>query len=244
MIIKMFRWLLLRFKDLPKQLWLLVRGLRGSDRRENKKLIRRLAALRADYNALKQDMAALYEYADGEIQQLKADNKSLGQAKDELQLKIWDLEEQVDGLLQYIAQLGLSDADKASSQVLESVTHKSNLAETSLDLVNLSLAIIGGHRATRQGVIELLSVKYGLRTWVEIPPLFEAKTRQNILKAKIEHCDLIVIITGYMSHPLTHAVYGLKEAGSLSGKVVLLNCRGRSGVVREVLAEAAKIIKS
>ncbi|MBE9062394.1 hypothetical protein [cf. Phormidesmis sp. LEGE 11477] len=38
-----------------------------------------------------------------------------------------------------------------------------------------------------------------------------------------------------MNHSLTHAVFGLKASGALSGEVVLLNFRGKSGVVREVL---------
>lgn len=38
-----------------------------------------------------------------------------------------------------------------------------------------------------------------------------------------------------MNHSLTEAVYGLKSAGAISGKVVMLNFRGKSGVVREIL---------
>lgn len=43
-----------------------------------------------------------------------------------------------------------------------------------------------------------------------------------------------------MNHSLTQAVYGLKESGGLSGKVELLNFRGKSGVVREILRLAAQ----
>lgn len=236
------RWV--RRGEVVRRLRLLVRAVRGCDRRQNRQLVRRLAALRAECNVLKREIAALYDYTDAEIRQLKADNMSLEEAKDELQLLIWDLEEQVDGLVKYIAEIGRAGQKAEGKGQKDESRGRVEQKNSELDLSTLSLGIVGGHRATRRGVIRLLSENYGLRTWAEIPPLHEATTRQSELRAKICRCDLIVIITGYMSHPLTHAVYGLKEAGALAGKVVLLNCRGRSGVVREVLAEAAKIIKS
>jgi hypothetical protein len=51
----------------------------------------------------------------------------------------------------------------------------------------------------------------------------------------LPHCDLIVIITGYMNHSLTQAVWALKESGALRREVELLNFRGQSGVVQEIL---------
>jgi hypothetical protein len=84
-------------------------------------------------------------------------------------------------------------------------------------------------------VLEELSTRYGLKHWVEIPPLREASIRRNKLKKKLRHCNLIVIIADYMSHPLTHAIYGLKSAGALVGKVILLNCHGKSGIIRDIL---------
>ena len=107
------------------------------------------------------------------------------------------------------------------------------------DLAEVNLGIVGGHEATRREVIEELTVQYGLRRWVEVPPTWESSLTKPVLKAKLERCDLIVIITGYMNHSLTHAVFGLKASGALAGEVVMLNFRGKSGVVREVLRHVA-----
>ena len=89
-------------------------------------------------------------------------------------------------------------------------------------------------------MIKELSETYGLQYWVEVSPTWEKSLSQRALKGKLEHCDLIVIVTGYMNHSLTQAVYGLKESGALSGRVELLNFRGKSGVVREILRLAVQ----
>ncbi|MGB3493771.1 MAG: hypothetical protein WBA57_13660 [Elainellaceae cyanobacterium] len=104
-----------------------------------------------------------------------------------------------------------------------------------LDLSGLRLALIGGHPSTRRGVIQELQLNYGLRHVVEIPRMTESNTNRSKVKSKIGRCTLVVLITGYMSHRLTEIVYSLKDAGSLAGEVLQLNCRGKSGVVREIL---------
>ena len=48
-----------------------------------------------------------------------------------------------------------------------------------------------------------------------------------------------MIVTGYMNHSLTDAVLGLNTRGALAGKVVLINFRGKSGVVKEILKQVA-----
>jgi len=84
-------------------------------------------------------------------------------------------------------------------------------------------------------VIQELSTQYQLQNWVEIPPLKEARIRKPKLKRKLSQCNLIVIIADYMSHPLTHAIFALKAAKAITEEVFLLNCRGKTGVVREIL---------
>jgi hypothetical protein len=44
-----------------------------------------------------------------------------------------------------------------------------------------------------------------------------------------------VIIADYMSHPLSRAIYNLQTSGALKGEVILLNCHGKSGVLRDIL---------
>ena len=198
-------------------------------RRENEQLVQRLAKLRADYNQLKRDTDELLRYADREISALKQTNSGLAREFDELQLRVWELEQQVDELLLYIAQV--AEANRPGGEM--------KAAEVVPNLAAVSLGIVGGHEATRREVIEELTVKYGLRRWVEVPPTWESSLTKAVLKGKLERCDLIVIITGYINHSLTHAVFGLKASGALAGEVVMLNFRGKSGVVREVLRHVA-----
>ena len=215
----------------------LYRGLAGYERQVNEQLMQRLAKLRADYNQLRQETNELLRYADREISELKRTNTGLAREYDDLQLRVWELEQQVDELLLYIAQC--SESEIAAFRRSEDVdSSDSDVYKT--DLSEMKLGIVGGHDATRREVIKELSELYGLKQWVEVPPTWEKSLSQRVLKAKLEHCDLIVIVTGYMNHSLTQAVYGLKESGGLSGKVELLNFRGKSGVVREILRLAVQ----
>ncbi|CAN5818370.1 hypothetical protein BH23CYA1_BH23CYA1_13480 [soil metagenome] len=198
-------------------------------RRENERLVQRLAGLRADCNQLKRETDELLRYTDRELSELKQTNTGLAREFDEVQLRVWELEQQVDELLLYIAEM--AEVNRRGAGVVEVVTVP--------DLAEVNLGIVGGHEATRREVIEELTVQYGLRRWVEVPPTWESSLTKAVLKAKLERCDLIVIITGYMNHSLTHAVFGLKASGALGGEVVMLNFRGKSGVVREVLRHVA-----
>ena len=198
--------------------------LTGRARQNNERLVQRLATLRADYNQLRRDTDELLHYADEELAQLKQTNVGLAKEYDDLQLRVWELEQQVDELLLYIAQL-------TNSSLVKYLPTE----EGGPDLSEMILGLVGGHEATRREVIHELTIKYGLRRWVEVPPTWESSLPKAALKGKLERCSLIVIITGYMNHSLTHAVFGLKASGALSGEVVLLNFRGKSGVVREVL---------
>lgn len=196
-----------------------------SAQRENEQLVRRLALLRADYNQLKHDTDELLRYADRELSALKQTNTGLAQEFDNLQLRVWELEQQVDELLLYIADLTVGAQTECNLE-------PDKLGE---ELADVFLGIVGGQDVTRRDVIRELSEQHGLQRWVEVPALHECNIQKRVLREKIERCDLIVIVTGYMNHSLTKAVYALKTAGALSGEVALLNFRGKSGIVREVL---------
>ena len=167
---------------------------------------------------------------DQEIQQVKKRNLQLLKERDDFQLKVWEQEQQITELLDYIAQTG----EDPEADELTDDSSLSEIAQT-VDLSALSLALLGGHGATRRGVIETLSAQHGLKQWVEIPPFSNISAGRNKVKAKVQSCDLIVVITGYMSHKLTNNIQSLKESGALTGDVLLLSCRGKSGVIREVL---------
>ena len=201
----------------------LLRGVFGRVTQKNGLWVQRLAMLRADYNQLKRDADELLRHADKELSELKRTNTGLAREFDDLQVRVWELEQQVDELLLYIAKL--VSIDQPTDE----------LPKKTPDLSHVVLGIVGGHAATQREVVNELSTFYGLQRWVVVPPSHEGSFKKSVLKGKLEGCDLIVIITGYMNHSLTHAVHGLKAAGALRGNVVMLNFRGKSGIVREVL---------
>jgi hypothetical protein len=100
---------------------------------------------------------------------------------------------------------------------------------------NAILALVGGHAATRQAVIQELREQYHLDRAIEIAPSSEERSSGSTVRSKIGDCRLIVLITGYMGHDLSTIVSNLKQEGALTGEVLPLACRGKSGVVREIL---------
>lgn len=216
---------------MQKELRKLVNGLSGKDRREKRQLLQHLRALRAEHNQVNHTMEEKQRLACLEIRGLTTLKQAAEAARDDLQLQVWELEQQVKELLDYIALAENADGDKAV-RALPSEFPRDPL---SVDLSIVYLGLVGGHPATRQGVIEELSTQYGLQHWVEIAPLKEARIRKNKLKRKLSRCNLIVVIADYMSHPLFHAVFSLRAAKAITEQVFLLNCHGKTGVVREIL---------
>lgn len=209
-------------RRLRRWLRIVFRGVSGCEYRENRHLLMRLARLRGDYNQLKRELEELVEYSDHEIVQLKGRNVELVEAHEVLQLRVWDLEEQIEALLAYIEQAFGKPAMVGAPAA-------------KVDLSELHLALVGGHDATRREVIRELTEQYGLQRWVELPPFQRSSSKLAQVKSQIQRCDLIVVITGYMNHAMTDCINRLKTSGALSGEVMLVNCRGKTGVVREIL---------
>lgn len=111
---------------------------------------------------------------------------------------------------------------------------ENNATAETIDLSSLSLALVGGHEATRREVSRELKECYSLKNIVEVAPSNEAHVDRSSVRAKISECKLIAVITGYMGHDLSKIVFDLKKDNALVGEVVLLPCRGKSGVVREI----------
>ncbi len=103
-----------------------------------------------------------------------------------------------------------------------------------VDLSNISLALVGGHEATHREVSEELK-KYGLKRCIYIPPHSRESNSRHQIKDKIGNCDLVVTITSYIDHSVSKCVKHLQESQMLAGEVLIVKCRGKSGVVREVL---------
>lgn len=226
-----------------------IRGISGQTYRENRQLLLRLAALKEERGQLQQELNGLVEYCDRELAQLKRQNSQLLQTQETLQLRVWELEEQNKALrqghstaaakAQEALQLRVWELEEQNQQLLQYIEEASRQPEESaaaaiqVDLSTISLALVGGHDATRREVIRELKQRHGLKKCIEIPP--EPHMSIGQMKPRIQRCDLIVLITGYMGHTLTNNVNQLKSAGALSGEVMPVNCRGKTGVVREIL---------
>lgn len=104
------------------------------------------------------------------------------------------------------------------------------------DLSSLNLALVGGHEATRREVIRELQEKYQLKYFTEVAPSNEAYINRNNVQTKINNCGLVAMITGYMGHDLSKIVSELNKDDALVGEVLPLSCRGKSGVIREILS--------
>lgn len=213
----------------------LFRYLSGQDRRDKRRLLKHLSMLQAERHLMQRQTAEHQRLATLEVRGLATLKKQAEEERDDLQLQVWELEQQVQELLGYIGRSrSPGDPGQTAPAAHPVSTEVLPLAPTP-DLSVLVLGLVGGHPATRRSVIEELTTHYGLKHWVIIPPLHEASIRRTKLKRKLSRCHLIVIIADYMSHPLTHAIYGLQASGALKGEVVLLNCHGKSGVLRDIL---------
>lgn len=200
------------------------------------------AALKAASTELEQ-LKEIEKYALEDNDQLRSENNSLKSEKEQLrqkyddaQLQIWALEEQVEFYLKYLAKSREEQSRERAAAGFFNPDFETVLETT--DLSGLRLALVGGHSDTRREVIRELSENYRLQDYVEIAPSSEAYLSRSSVKARIGNCDLIVVITGYMGHDLSRIVSELQRDGALNGQVLLLACRGKSGVVREIINHA------
>ena len=224
-------------------------GLSGKDRRKIQLLNAALETAESECDRLRQEMQDLVQYTDGELLRTKQETERIIQERDELQLQVLILEEELNTVMIKVEACSI-DSEGVESQESQHPTPSfsqtsepeiilpSNAQSSSsrIDLSNFRLALVGGHPTTRRGVIQELKTHYGLKHFVEIPRMNEANTTRNRVKSKIYRCNLVVLITGYMSHRLTEIVFSLKDAGALAGEVLQLSCKGKSGVLRGILA--------
>ena len=163
---------------------------------------------------LQQEIADLLAYSDQEIQTLEN-----------------QLENQQSALGNCQVQLGaaLATASRTSDESCE----PPEVSPTPLSLANWKIALIGGHENTTQRVHQKLLQDYQVQALVEIPSVHMP---QQQLKQKLENCDLIVSIVNYSNHALTQSIAQLNNKGALRGELLHVNCRGVSGVMREILS--------
>ena len=125
------------------------------------------------------------------------------------------------------------DAADVISANLEPLSAEQDI-EFTVDLSNISLALVGGHETTHREVAEELK-KYGLKRCVHVPPHSRESNNRHQIRDKIGNCDLVVTITSYVDHSVSNCVKQLSDTQMLTGEVIRIHCHGKSGVVREVL---------
>jgi hypothetical protein len=216
--------------------------------------MRKLSALQAECNGMTHQMEQMRHQLNLENRGLQLLYEQIKAERDDLQLEIWELEDLVEELFELLTSVEAWQSTAESIHWPEIVFDPQALAPMSplvrqadssgeqpqvelaaVDLSGTKLALVGGHDSTRRGVIHELVEHHGLLHWVELPPFEKHSLGRSNIKAKIHDCDLIVLITGYMRHKQTDSIVQLRKLGSLSGNVMLVSCRGRSGVVREIL---------
>ena len=74
-----------------------------------------------------------------------------------------------------------------------------------------------------------------MKYFTEVAPSDEAYINRSNVQTKISNCDLVAMITGYMDRDLSKIVSELNKDDALVGAVLPLSCRGKSGIVREIL---------
>ena len=134
----------------------------------------------------------------------------------------------------FIAEYIADERAQLATRKLEA-TEQIFAPEQSVSLAKLRLTIIGGHVAMRREVERDLCERHGLVGYDEVAPSSEGHIDRDLVRKHTAGRDLVVVIAGYTGHDLTNHVRDLQRAGDLPGHVIWSRCRGKSGVIREIL---------
>lgn len=105
-----------------------------------------------------------------------------------------------------------------------------------VSLAGVSLTIVGGHVATRREVEHELREQHKLTDFLEVAPSSEDHVDRAKVRDRVVGRELVAVIAGYTGHDLTNLVRDLQRAGEITGRLIWPKCRGKSGVVREIVA--------
>jgi hypothetical protein len=181
-------------------------------------------------------------------EETKKTNLDLGNERDELQLRVWELEGQlklfkgtdkqperlVTDSLTFTTLESIIGGSNAQHEILANDLRTSLAVENTIDLSSITIALIGGDNYTRREVIQRLSAIYSLKEIREVPPKWERRANNSSVKITIRDCDLIAVLTGRTRHNLTNIISGLREKGNFQGKIVYINTTGASGIFRDI----------
>ena len=109
------------------------------------------------------------------------------------------------------------------------------------DLSALKLTLVGGHLAIRREVARELREQYGLQEYQEIAPSSEEHVDKAKVRDRVIGRHLITIVTNYTGHDLTNIVRDLQRTGDITSTVIWPKCRGKSGIVREILKAVSSL---
>lgn len=192
----------------------------------------------------KQDLEDLINFADTDTKFLTEENQDLQKRLQRSETENTKIQNENGALLGKIAHLEnqLNLRTYSPEPTLPSFPDTSHSPAPPLphsptptiDLSNITLALIGGHETTHREVSAELK-QYGLKRCIHIPPHSIASHNRQQIKDKISNCDLIVTITSYVDHSVVKCVKHLKDAQMLAGECIRVSCHGKSGLVREIL---------
>lgn len=193
--------------------------------------LEQLAIEKAEAEQREQDAIETYETYVQLEQDLLAEQDSLKQQITDLENQVAILKHTQTQLLQALDTL--QDYVAHREELLEPTSH--SYRQRTIDLSPYRIALVGGHQKTCAAVIRELCTKHGLQQYAQVAPHTEEAISRKSVQAKIQHCDLVVIITPYMGHDLSGIVCSLHQDGALRGEILRLNCSGKSGIIREIL---------
>ncbi len=248
------------FKSLMQPFQLFLKGATGKDRHEKRQITQQLVSMQVAYDRLqdtcdrrqqnydslqekydslqrdRNDFKDLFYCADKENKEVRSQFQKLSRENADLIGKVAVLENQISlHAYQNNGSTSYPEDSSATSDDADDETQPLQLADLGqLDLSAVSVALIGGHETTHREVTEALK-KYGLKRCVHIPPHSIASHSRSQIKDKISNCDLILTITTYVDHSVSQCVKQLKETHMLTGEVIRISSKGKSGVVREIL---------
>jgi hypothetical protein len=124
-----------------------------------------------------------------------------------------------------------SDRDYFGSQNPE-------IAEIPLvDISSLYIGFVGGESRTMNKVITRLQKDHGLINYRLLAGGYDQNQNmnQNVFRASLQSCNLIVFISVYVGHPYWYMLKNLQSTGAITQNLFIINLRGESGIVREIV---------
>ncbi|WP_448573846.1 hypothetical protein [Trichothermofontia sp.] len=186
-----------------------------------------------------------------ELEQLRADLEKANVDRDSLEQQAFELLEQ-EGREKADLKAELGDTQNKLYQLQYEYDHILGIRETleerlaqyeeedafrRVDLSNMRVAIVGGHQNMMEYVASTLYQENHLKELRSLSK--DTRLATKTFKEKLKKVDLILVVTGYMSHSMSQIVDDLEARGQLRGKVIRLPtaCTSGPAIVRRIREE-------